>query len=164
MTASITLVLPPEARVQPVSAALAIAAGAPFHTNEANGTPYPVVPSLRIVVNPESIGLVFVELRAGDGDILRAGYHFEFGDKGERGMSLPFDARWLALALAVVGQLGGSVSVDTLDGSAAEVLSVPSRWPADAEDAGYGELQQLVMGVPRISNEDIERAKALLNQ
>ncbi|VTU43259.1 MULTISPECIES: hypothetical protein [unclassified Variovorax] len=164
MAANITVTFPPEARIDAIGAAFAISAGSPFHLSEAAGARYPRVPSLRVSVRPDCVGMAHVELRTGTGDILAASYHFEFGKKGERGMLLPFDARWLALALAVVAQLGGSVAVDTAAGVSKEVLSVPTRWPEDPEDEGFAQLQELVLAIPHISADDIDRAEPLLRQ
>lgn len=160
MPRHIHVTLAPSARLDEVANALAISAGAAFSVNEANGSPYPRVAGLRTAAHSVNPGLASIEFRAADGDVLRCSYHFEFGKAGERGMLVPYSARWLALVMAVVEQFGGDIEIE--EGTGHLDVRVDSRWPHDPEDEGFEATQAMVMGVRRVTDEAVGEAAARL--
>lgn len=152
----------PEALFEQVANTLAIAAGAKYHFVEISGVATPRVNSLRTCAQPDNPGLVRIEFWNASGEALSANYHFEFGKGGRRGMLLPESPQWLALAKAVVEQLGGAIELERDDFW--RFCQHESRWPEDAEESGFAQLMHLVASVRQVTQKDIEVAAAELKR
>lgn len=154
--------LHPEAQLDEVAAAMAIAAGAAHHFVDIGGVPVARVNSLEtrgIVEVPQMARIIFT---AGDGESLRFQYHFELR-RGWRGLLIPETARGLAISKALVRQFGGTIEL-ARDG-VPRILEVDSRWPPSPEGGeGFAELQRLVRDVHRVTAEDIQEAAAELTR
>lgn len=147
MGATIQVKLSGAARVENIACALSRAAG------------YTEQPVMRgSTVSPGAVDIIFF----GGKPKHLALYHMEYGNGGERGISLPWEAHWLAAAIAVVDAFGGKICANPWDDSPTYVSA--GRNPADQSDTGYQALEALTASVAPADEAAIARAQTVLDE
>lgn len=156
------ITLPPAARVDDVANVIGRLSGAKAIWKELDGSGGWYCKVEQVTVKPSSVPeCADIQWTGADGVFQYVMYHFEWDEKGNRGLLPTSTAFWVAAACRLVDFFGGQVDYNDSDGQMCDYSrrQQPGIHANDGEE--WDQLQEKIMAVKPLTGADLKAAAAV---